>query len=177
MSIMRQLDIIVYNIDCNTLVRRLAEGKKAQIRISLIMELLWRLYSPIGYGKVKQLAEFSKHYGVTLDTYLSKNRTKSINLSGVNYMLKITASINAIDIQKAISEFNKKTANNASDSLLINATLRIIQPFIGKTFATIPPSAIAELFMLFGRDKITELAGSYGIKLTDLSVTADNPKM
>jgi len=37
---------------------------------------------------------------------------------------------------------------------------------------TIPNSAIAELFMLLGQDKMMDLAEDYGIHLADLNLSA-----
>jgi hypothetical protein len=82
-----------------------------------------------------------------------------------NSMYKITAELD-VDFNKLIDVLSKPSPKpqNATEDKLKEAA-RIVKPFISTTMGTIPPAAVVELFELFGRDKLIEMAAGYGVKL------------
>ena len=120
----------------------------------------------------KQANKFAFAYGLTIRTYIEKNKDYNDQLAERNgkNMLILTASVKKIDYQKIINEITKSTP--PKDNSLVSDILKIIEPFAAETMKTIPDSAIAELFMLLGRDKLIEMAQGYGVEISDLSLTA-----
>ena len=120
----------------------------------------------------KQANKFAFTYGFKLRTYVEKSKEYNDQLveRNVKNMLTLTAAVKKIDYQKIINEITKSTP--PKDNSLVSDILKIIEPFAAETMKTIPDSAIAELFMLLGRDKLIEMAQGYGVEISDLSLTA-----
>ncbi|MCL2717603.1 MAG: hypothetical protein FWE14_02325 [Lachnospiraceae bacterium] len=119
-----------------------------------------------------QANKIAMDYGLAINTYLEKTDTyfKKIKEGNTNCMLTLSITIEKIDYQKIINEI-KKSASSQNDNAILSDVLNIVEPFAAETLNTIPPAAIADLFMLLGKDKIIDLAKKYGVKLSDLSVT------
>ncbi|MCL2425427.1 MAG: hypothetical protein FWD05_03715 [Oscillospiraceae bacterium] len=87
--------------------------------------------------------------------------------------IKVSILVDNIDyvtVSKFITETLDST-NEVSHNTTLTEVLRIIKPFIGETMATIPPSAISELFDLLAKEKIVELARNYGIAVSNITLT------
>ncbi|MCL1982599.1 MAG: hypothetical protein FWG53_05900, partial [Clostridiales bacterium] len=113
-------------------------------------------------------------YGVSLSVLKIGGDTLIHERTGGSNMLKITASIESIDygkLARAISRPRKTNAAESGDKLMKAAN--ILEPFIDNTMATMPASALAELFALFAKEKVVEMADWYGIKLADVSMEPD----
>jgi hypothetical protein len=74
-------------------------------------------------------------------------------------------------VKSSPDKSDKKENENNFD---VAGIIKIVEPFIADTMKTIPPKAIAELFMLLGREQIMKLAKNFGVELSDISVTAPN---
>ena len=173
---MKLLYIIIRRIDYGVLIARIADKKtipKSQL-VMLGIELLNRLNLKSGYAK--NLSDFAQMYGIYLDAYIKKNKNDVVRVSGGSKMLKIVASISNIDYAKAVKAIKDMPvpADKSPEQVaLVAKVISIVEPFIVDTLNTIPPSAIAELFTLLGREKVIELAKNIGVDLADLSITAD----
>jgi hypothetical protein len=115
---------------------------------------------------------FAEEYGVALSGLRVGNNTLKNNKTSEDCIMDVKVSIESIDYSKLadiINESMKSTGTKTNNST-VTETIRIIKPFIGETMATVPPSAIVELFELLARDKVIELAQNSGITISDISL-------
>ncbi|MCL1808442.1 MAG: hypothetical protein FWG42_01585 [Clostridiales bacterium] len=112
-----------------------------------------------------------KEYGVSLSPLIIGNDTLISEEKGGSSMLSISASIESIDygkLARAVSRPKKTNAASESDKLI--KAVKILEPFIDSTMATVPASAIAELFVLLAKERVVELAEEYGVAIADVDV-------
>jgi len=129
-----------------------------------------RLFAP-----KKEVQEFLEEYGVSF----SKLEIKGFPLiekptRGKN-MLNITVSIDSVNwdvLADRLSGISLSSSNSGvnDNAIQIQQVAEIVKPFINDTMATVPPSAMVELFDLLGKDKVVELAGSCGVKVSMISI-------
>jgi len=117
-------------------------------------------------------------YGVaiselTINTKVFLPHNRSAESSCGNF-LNASIIIDNIDYS-VLSTFileSMNSANKANHNAIQSEAIRIIKPFINETVATIPPSAISELFELLAKDKLIEMAKGYGVTLSDVALHA-----
>ena len=116
-------------------------------------------------------AKLSQKYGVLFTVLKIESDTLISKKTGEKNMLNISATIGDIDYDRLARRITEsKDRKDGVGNERIYEAVRIVKPFIDKTMATIPPSAIAELFELFARDKIIKLAGEAGVTISNVSV-------
>jgi len=117
---------------------------------------------------------FAEEYGVALSGLRVGSNVFEHTKKSEECIIDVKVSIGNIDYAKladVISESLKSTGTKTNNRTVME-TIRIIKPFIGETVATVPPSAIVELFELFAREKVIELAQNCGITISDISLAA-----
>ena len=126
----------------------------------------------------KEIQDFFKEYGVSF----SKLELKDISLieetTDFNNMLNITVSIDRVDWDVLSDRLDGIPVSGGSSNLKngdsqIQQVAEIVKPFINDTVATVPPSAMVELFDLLGKDKVMEWAESYGVTVSAITVKSD----
>ncbi|MCL2050142.1 MAG: hypothetical protein FWG91_00215 [Lachnospiraceae bacterium] len=186
---MTYLTLIIHKIDYSILLKELKTGsKKSPVSTGTsfcdkmrdtMMELMTPLFSFLESLSLtrniiaRKINKSAMNYGIVLSTYLEKNEVyyEKLKEGNKNCMLTLSASIEKIDYQKLINELKKTSASPNNKPILLDI-INIIEPFLSATMKTIPNSAIAELFMLLGQDKMMDLAEDYGIHLADLNLSA-----
>jgi len=91
-------------------------------------------------------------------------------------MLNINVNIEKIDylqVFKAVQNLTSKETREGENDLF-SKILGIVAPFADKALAMMPPSAIAQLFNLLGKDRVLKLAKDFGVYVTDIKVTPQN---
>ena len=180
---MMNILIFIYEIDISILLKEIKASSKHPNKhsrtgfrdtfLEMIRPLLPTLASLAPTRRIiaKQITNFAIKYGMKIRTHIEKNETyiQSFKEGNKNCMLTLSASIANVDYQKILKEIQKNTSSNGNNSIM-NDVINIIEPFAAETMKTIPPAAFAELFMLLGKDKIIEMAGKYGVELSDLSM-------
>jgi hypothetical protein len=112
-------------------------------------------------------------YGVESEIFISKSK---IDLRQASKMFYISIAIEEIKYSKfAAKLFEKLTSHQAKggEDNLFRQIFKIVEPFADKTLRTIPPSAIAQLFDLLGKNAILALAKEFGVNMTDIQISAD----
>ena len=120
------------------------------------------------------ILRFTEEYGVILSGLRVGDNAFAQNKESEYKILNATILIDSIDYTKladAISESLKSTGRESNNHTLTEA-IRIIKPFIAETMATVPPSAIVELFELFAREKVIKVAQNCGISISNISLEA-----
>jgi hypothetical protein len=170
---LRQIYIGISKIDCDVLIGKLKEKPLISIRRFLLpaIQSLCRYLMP---GSLWRMSNLALSYGITADIGFDWGDADLEKHFGGDcmYMYKITAQIDSVDTRKAVDSARKLSAK--LDGKLVAEVIRIIEPFFAKTFDTIPPSAVAELFTLIGREKAIEIAEGFGVKLSDLTISSDS---
>jgi len=126
-----------------------------------------------------EIHEFLEAYGVSF----SKLELKGISLidktPSEQNMLNISVSIDSVDwdvLSDKLSDIssigNELAAGDSAEKT--RQLVEILKPFINDTMATIPPSAIVQLFDLLGKDKLVELAKSCGVVVSDVLIETLN---
>ena len=105
----------------------------------------------VGYGVFAHNGEFGQH----------RILSASILIDNVNYTL----------LADVINDSLRSTETKSNNHILTEV-IKIIKPFIDETMATVPPSAIVELFELLARDKVIELAQNCGITISSIKLEA-----
>jgi hypothetical protein len=170
----RTLNIYVYKIEYKRLTDKVADiirgGKITGLGFGSICKLLFRLM--LCPGQLKRMTEYAREYGLHADVLtIEEGKDSTYVKRGDSAMLTVSATIGKIDYGKILDAI--KPAGGSRDSTTIDRIMQIIQPFIADTLETIPHSAMAELFMLLGREQVMKLAEEFGIRLSDLSVTSE----
>ena len=172
---MQQVYAEINSIDYEQLLSSIQEKKELNKIIKAFVT------KPLGLRTIKRslgvispiIKKEAKKYGLVFSVLRIDDNTLIHQETGGKNMLDILASIENIDYHKmaeAISASTSKRKTKVSNDK-VPEVIRIIKPFIGDTMATIPTSAISELFDLLIRNKITELAGDYGVYLSGISVS------
>jgi len=166
----------LYGIDY---VKFLSRLQKERARQSLLSSFLLRFAKSAFILKrvvshpllmKKQIVKLADYYGVTFSVLMIGDDVLIQNRLGGRSMLNISVSVDSIDYGKIVDIIGE-SAKGGTNSVLPEVA-RILKPFIGETMATVPPSAIAELFDLLGKDKVVGLLGNYGIAVSEVSVEA-----
>jgi len=120
------------------------------------------------------ILRFTEEYGVILSELSVGDNAFVQNKESESKAFNATVFIDSINYSKltdVISESLKSTGRESNNHTLAEV-IRIIKPFIGETMATVPPSAIVELFELFAREKVIELAKNCGITISSIKLEA-----
>ena len=120
------------------------------------------------------ILRFTEEYGVFLSKLKVGDNAFAQNRESERKILNATVLIDNINYTKlagVISESLKSTGTESNNHTLTEA-IRIIKPFINETMATVPPSAIVDLFELLARDKVIELARNCGITISSIKLEA-----
>lgn len=183
---MRHISIFINEIDYGILLGRIkmAVGNKSSVKNQGRNGRLLKILRPfVGIINVlpnifieNQIMKQAAKFGIYTTVYIENNKAKikALNERKIITMLNLSASIEKIDYQKLINTIQGSSASKGG-SLVVPDVIKIIEPFLAETMKTIPDAAIAELFMLLGRDKIVEMAQDYGVKISHLSMTDSHP--
>jgi len=112
----------------------------------------------------------AEEYGVTISELVIDSKVFSQGNSENNNFMKASILINSVNYE-TLTKFIVETIDSktkVAHDVTFTEVLRIIKPFIGETIATIPLSAISELFELLIKDKIISLAINYGIAVSNI---------
>jgi hypothetical protein len=123
---------------------------------------------------MENVSSILRGYGVESEIFISKSKT---NLRQDSKMFYISIAIEEIKYLKLAARwFEKPTSNQAKGggNNLFRQILNIVEPFADKTLRTIPPSAIAQLFDLLGKNAVLTFAKEYGVNVTDIQISAIN---
>ena len=168
----------IYSIDYEKLLSRIQEKRELKKIIKVFVTKPFGLKTIMrSIGLINPIIKKeAKKYGLAFSVLriVDNNQVYKNEGEGGNSILNIFASITDIDYQKmaeAISaSTSKKKTKDSNDT--VSEVIRIVKPFINDTMSTIPTSAISELFDVLIRNKITKLAGDYGVSLLDISVNS-----
>jgi hypothetical protein len=86
--------------------------------------------------------------------------------AGGYFMLELSVKVSDINYKKLMD----KIGAGGGGGFPMPEIAAILKPFINDTMKTIPPSAIAALFELLGRELVLKFADEYGVGLSDISV-------
>ena len=117
-----------------------------------------------------------KEVGVT--TEISVINKAADLMTGERAPYNILISVESIDYKKLSEKIKEKikatdskpSMSDGPDPEKICEAIRIVAPFIGDTFKTIPTEAINELINLLVREKVFEEAADFGIRLSGISL-------
>jgi hypothetical protein len=115
-----------------------------------------------------------RNYGVGSEIFISKSKT---DLRQDSKMFYISIAIEEIKYSKLAERlFGKLTSNQAKGGKnnLFQQIFNIVEPFADRTLRTIPPSAIAQLFDLLGKNAVLKFAKEFGVNVTDMQISAIN---
>jgi hypothetical protein len=145
---------------------------KFSVLLLEIPEFLKQLY----YDDVnmENASDILRGYGVDSEIFISKSK---IDLRQDSKMFYISIAIEEIKYSKLAARwFEKMRSNQAKDgeNNLFQQILNIVEPFADKTLRTIPPSAIAQLFDLLGKNAVLTFAKEFGVNVADIQISAIN---
>jgi hypothetical protein len=125
---------------------------------------------PLGLLLKHRISKSAKTYGISLaELRIKSGAAPGGAVAGSGEMLSISVSVKNIDYGKLAAGIEDITrASEIGSSNALSKAAGIVKPFIGKTMATIPLPAVAELFDLLARDKVIELADNYGVTISSI---------
>ncbi|MCL2254386.1 MAG: hypothetical protein FWC09_08065 [Lachnospiraceae bacterium] len=173
---MKYVTIYICDIDYNKLPTEIKPKINHKPKHSKLLDFLLPLSPALekipNVLLANQIVKFAAKYGISLMVYIENKKPKNENINErlTNIMYNLSVSVDRIDYQKLIESIRKDSSSKNGSSVFFEI-LKIITPFAADTMKTIPPKAVADLFMLLGRDKIIEMAKDYGVVLSGLSVT------
>ena len=182
-----QVYAVIHRIDFDKLLSRIGSDKKPLGCLLSLVSLLPKAVTrfamkPMLQHIVKrptriksQIENLADEYGISLSLLRVGDDTIIKNIMEGAHMLNVSVSIDDIDYDKLVEIINESLQKRSSEVIdkssgVVQDVVRIVKPFIGKTMATVPFTAIAELLNLLAIDKAVELAGNYGVKLSKVSV-------
>ena len=169
--ILAEIDNIDYQVFC----RRLAKPKDKGGMWSKIASFFIKpgLLSLVPLGFIgNQIRKICSEYGISLSTMHIDKEAPTYRKRGGLCMFNISTSLE-IDYEKlarTVAESMGKNSIGGSNSTIVEL-VRIVAPFINNTMATVPPTALLQIFDLLARDKVVKAAESWGVKLVNLDVS------
>ena len=120
------------------------------------------------------ILRFTEEYGVILSELGVGDNVFAQNKESEHKILNVTVLIDSINYSKLADVINEslKSTGRENNNHTLTEAIRIIKPFIAETMASVPPSAIVDLFELLARDKVIELAQNCGITISSIQLEA-----
>ena len=182
-----QIYTVIHSIDIDKLLVRIGSDKKPLGCLLSLVSLLPKAVTrfamkPMLQHIVKrptriksQIENLADEYGLSLSLLRVGDDKIIENMMEGAHMLNVSVSVDDIDYDKLVGIINESLLKRSygdgeKNNMVVHDIIKIVKPFIGKTMATVPTSAIAELLNLLAIDKIVEMAGNYGVKLSKVAV-------
>ena len=170
------------SIDYQKLLSKLEEPKHPHKHvpiwlIKLLSELLESHISSIlrPFIPKRKIKHLTEDFGISFSVLKIKDIDLIEHKTNADNMLSIIAKIDHVNWGKLSAIINSATKKvEIEQENPLPEIIKIIKPFINDTMATVPPSAMVELFKLLAKDKIIELASINGIKTSEVLVELTN---
>ena len=170
MQINIQINCINYSEFCSRLLYKKERSKVATWLTSSRRIVKIGLKNP---GRLKSIiTDLADNYGASLGSVSIDNDIIINNGPGDKNTWNISITIEKVDYDKLAdiiveSMTNPKPPDTNSTFLQI---VKILQPFINETMATVPPDAITELLNITTKERVVEFAKHCGLEVAEMFV-------